>query len=739
MAETTDRLTYPAPLSSRTNHRLVMGLILVAGIILLGFIGPAIAPRDPLQENFVVFMDDGSFIKAPFPAFIVSGFPFGSDEFGRDILSRLLWGIKPTLILIIVVAALRLIIGGVIGILAGWLGNRNNLLETLIYLSGVLPVIFISLCVIAATGQKLGIWAFILGLILTGWGDVARLASTQTRIIKSHLYIEAAQALGSSGRQILGIHVIPQIIPALWMMFAFEASQALLVTAELGVLGYFLNAIWIPVGDWVGLKTSGMPELGQMLGDIQKQPWGALSAGFVIFIAILGLNLLGEGLRLNFNGQFQRKRQSGLSIWMNEWVEDKLFSSSYSIKNNLPIILLVVFLLGLVLGGASFLSQTQAQEVIKKVPPLPGENLWATASRDSQGTYWTPYAFPAHPQETWLVKFNSPISGSPVINRTGTIYLATLDARLHAVSPDGKELWDVSLPATPFASPVLTPSGKVAVADLLGGLTVIYPNRKVLEVVKGASAKTPAISYPISSSENLIFYATTTHIFCINADDSVKWKIPLPTYSITSPFLRLTRDNLFLLFDDYIIDSESGSVLKTATPEPLDRFVIGTNNGLFRFTQTSMFEIDSMENFSDSRQVKWDARGLGTGFRYPSNSGVVPDGKIWLLYASPYDLIKLIWLEGGGLTLNVVDYPYRGVSSPLIAIDKNNATLLCGTPINMPGNEPVSECRAHPLTSTNVLWKIEVTDGMPVGGALVENYLYITTSGGILHAYFDEK
>lgn len=727
------------PISSRINHRLIIGAILVVMVILLGFIGPSIAPRDPLQENFIVFVDDTTFIKPPFAAFMVNGFPLGSDEFGRDILSRLLWGIKPTLVLVIVVAALRLILGGIIGTLAGWLPKKNNFFDTLIYLSGVLPVIFISLCVIAATGQKLGIWAFILGLLLTGWGEVARLASTQTRIIKSQLFIEAAQALGSSGRQILGIHIIPQIIPSLWMLFAFEASQALLVTAELGVLGYFLNAIWIPVGDWVGLKTSGMPELGQMLGDIQKQPWGALSAGFVVFITILGLNLLGEGLRLSFTGRYQTRRQSRISIRIGEWIDDKLFSSNYSIRNSLPVILLIVLLLGLVIGGSSYLSQTQAQEVIKKVPPLPGDNLWAAASRDAQGTYWTPSAFPTNPKENWQVNLGAPISGSPVINYSGIIYGTTLDARLHAIAPDGKELWNVPLPNTPFGSPALTPSGKIAVTDMLGGITLIYPDRKVIEVVKGNSAKTPTISNPISGSDNLIYYSTTTYIFCINAADSIKWKVPLPTYSITSPTLRLTRDNQFLLFDDYIIDANTGSVVKNATPEPLDRYVIGSNNGLFLFTQASMFDIDPNDSFAESRQVKWDARGLGTGFRYPNNSGVSPDGKIWLLYASPYDFIKLIWLESSGVTLNVVDYPFRGIGNPLIAIDKNNATLLCGTPINTSGGEPVSECRVHPINSTNISWKIEVSDGIPVGGALVENNLYITTSGGILHAYMENK
>jgi len=570
--------------SPSVNFSLTIGVIIVISVVLLGFFGPLLAPRDPLQENFVVFIDDINFIKPPFAAFLVRGFPLGSDEFGRDILSRILWGIKPTLILIVVVAALRLLFGCAIGILAGWHQKKKNFWDTLIQGSGVLPVIFISLCVIAATGQKLGMWAFIIGLLLTGWGDVARIVSNQTRIVKSQLFIEAAQALGSSGTQILGLHIIPQIIPTLWMMFTFEASQALLITAELGVLGYFLNAIWIPVGDWVGLRTSGMPELGQMLGDIQKQPWGALSAGFIVFITILGFNLLGEGIRRNSSIGFQRSRNSRLVNQVHDWIEDNLLSRSFSIKNNFPVYLMIVFLVGLILGGGIYLEQSQAQDTLSKIPPLPGGNLWAGGKRDSQGTYWAPYVFPSTPREEWRLDLSSAISGSPVVNNNGIIFVATMDSRLHAVSPAGKELWSVALPNTPTGSVALTSSGKIVVIDLLGGATLVNSNQKVVEVVKGISARTPGISDPIAGSDNSIYYATTTHIFCIDSTDQLKWKIPLPTYSITSPALRLTSDNKFLLFDDFIINTETGSVIKTATPEPLDRYVIGANGNLYRFT-----------------------------------------------------------------------------------------------------------------------------------------------------------
>lgn len=132
-----------------------------------------------------------------------------------------------------------------------------------------IPVLFVALFVIAASGQQWGIWAFILGLALTGWSEAARMVREETRQVRSQLFIEAATALGASAPQIVLGHVLPQIVPLIWVLLAFEVSSTLLVTAELGVLGYFVNSVWIAIGDWVGIRASGSQNWARCSANLQ--------------------------------------------------------------------------------------------------------------------------------------------------------------------------------------------------------------------------------------------------------------------------------------------------------------------------------------------------------------------------------------------------------------------------------------------------------------------------------------
>jgi peptide/nickel transport system permease protein len=228
-------------------------------------------------------------------------------------LSRLLWAVRPTLTMVIVVAALRMVAGIVIGLLAGWsVGRAARALDTLISAALAVPVLFVALCVVAALARRWGVWAFILGLSITGWAEAARLVQEQTRAIKGQPFIESTRAMGGSDGQIAFSHVIPHILPLMWIQLAFEISGALLTTAALGFLGYFVNAVWIPIEDWIGLRVSGMPELSQMLGaSIQRQPWTAVFAGTLVFFIVLAFNLLGEGLRQQLSPERRRGSAAG--------------------------------------------------------------------------------------------------------------------------------------------------------------------------------------------------------------------------------------------------------------------------------------------------------------------------------------------------------------------------------------------------------------------------------------------
>ena len=160
--------------------------------------------------------------------------------------------------------------------------------------------------------------AFIIGLSVTGWAETARLVREQTRTIRSEIYVEAAHALGATEPQIVFWHVVRQIRAMLLMLFAFEVGGTLMLTAGLGFLGYYIGGdVWVDVADFVARRTSGTPELGQMLATSYVRltdPWGLVAVGSVVFAAVLGFNLIGEGLRLRLDPA----NEMGRIRWLSE-------------------------------------------------------------------------------------------------------------------------------------------------------------------------------------------------------------------------------------------------------------------------------------------------------------------------------------------------------------------------------------------------------------------------------------
>jgi peptide/nickel transport system permease protein len=134
---------------------------------LLAIIGPQTAQRDPLETNALIKVGD-QYLVSPYPL-LTPGFLLGSDAEGRDLLSRMLWAIQPTMILVLVVAAVRLVLGTLIGLTAGWSTSwLGRALDGVIAVAISIPVIIVALGGIAAVGVDLGIWAFIIALSLTG-------------------------------------------------------------------------------------------------------------------------------------------------------------------------------------------------------------------------------------------------------------------------------------------------------------------------------------------------------------------------------------------------------------------------------------------------------------------------------------------------------------------------------------------------------------------------------------------
>ncbi len=313
------------------NFPLSLGIGLSLVVLGLAVFGPAVAPHDPMQGQGVLQID-GIFYGGPplsraVPPFKDGRFPLGTDQTMRDVLSRLLWAVRPTLILCALAALVRVGIGTVLGVLAGWCGGRvARVIDTVISISLSVPILAVAVAVALGVDVGNDVATFVLALAITGWCDTAAVARTRTHSIRSMPYIESARAIGRGTPGIVWWHVLPQLRPLIPMVLAFELASVLLLLAELGYVGYYLGGGSVyeyTIGnvDRQYLLRTGAPELGQMLSDfftnLYRTPWIPVFAGGLVFLAMAAFALLGEGLRRELDvtrprgGRWWQRRGAG--------------------------------------------------------------------------------------------------------------------------------------------------------------------------------------------------------------------------------------------------------------------------------------------------------------------------------------------------------------------------------------------------------------------------------------------
>lgn len=288
------------------NYPLITGVLLCALLLLIAVFGPMLAPHDPIKGNATVFVEGrvyGASPLRPLGPFVTADYPLGLDNAGRDVLSQLLWAVRPTLILCAVIVAARMVLGVIVGLLSGWFhGRMPHALDALTSLAGALPVLLVAVIGLLVVGIERGLLAFVIVLTITGWSDTALLVRSRIATIREAAYIESARAIGCTPAGLLWRHALPQLWVVLPMAIAFELTAVLLIVAELGYIGFYIGGGFVyESGADVSFRTANTPELGQMLsqffGLLNRTPWVGVWAGMVVFLALTGFTLLGEGLR----------------------------------------------------------------------------------------------------------------------------------------------------------------------------------------------------------------------------------------------------------------------------------------------------------------------------------------------------------------------------------------------------------------------------------------------------------
>jgi len=255
------------------NLRLFFGLSLVLFIIVVGLAAPVITWCPPLKT-----MVGGTFI-LPNPQH-----PFGTDDLGRDIYANVVYGVRTSLLVGVSSIAIALVIGSLIGIIAGYHGGLlGDLLMRVTDMALVIPRFLLALVITAIFGQKLQ--NIILAIGIVSWPGIARMIRAEFLSIKERPFVEAARAVGLTDRQIIISEILPNAIPAVIPYVVLEISSAILTEAGLSFLG---------CGD------PNVPSLGLLLNNAQQYLrrawWMAVFPGLVLSILVIGLNLLGDGL-----------------------------------------------------------------------------------------------------------------------------------------------------------------------------------------------------------------------------------------------------------------------------------------------------------------------------------------------------------------------------------------------------------------------------------------------------------
>jgi peptide/nickel transport system permease protein len=253
----------------------MLGLAIVVLLVLTALLAPVIAPQSPIAQDLAQRLQPPS-----------AAHWLGTDELGRDIFSRIVWGSRLTLVIValvgIIVGPLGLLVGTVAGYAGGWL-DTVLMRVTDIFLA--FPRLILALAFVAALGP--GIENAIIAIAITAWPPYARLARAETLTIRNSDFIAAAQMQGASPLRIVLGHIAPLCASSLIVRLTLDMAGIILIAAGLGFLGLGAQP---PAPEWGAMISTGRQY-------VLDHWWVATMPGLAIVIVSLGFNLLGDGLR----------------------------------------------------------------------------------------------------------------------------------------------------------------------------------------------------------------------------------------------------------------------------------------------------------------------------------------------------------------------------------------------------------------------------------------------------------
>lgn len=257
------------------NRLSVIGAVTVACLITIAILAPLISPYDPTS------IDVHNVLSPPDKAHLL-----GTDELGRDVLSRMIWGSRVSLKVGFVAVGIAILIGIIIGAIAGFYGGKvDAVLMRFVDIMLAFPTFFLILAVIAILEPSIFTIMMVIGI--TGWMDVARLVRAEFLTLKERDFITAARALGANDLRLIFRHMLPNALSPVFVAATFGVAGAILTESGLSFLGLGVQP---PNPSWGNILTSGKD-------NIEVAWWLSVYPGLAILITVLSYNLIGEGLR----------------------------------------------------------------------------------------------------------------------------------------------------------------------------------------------------------------------------------------------------------------------------------------------------------------------------------------------------------------------------------------------------------------------------------------------------------
>ena len=251
------------------------GAVVLLAALVVALAAPLVSPHDPLKQNL------GNALAKPSRVHLL-----GTDNVGRDVLSRVMWGTRVSLVAGFVSVTLALLTGGLLGLAAGYTGGRvDGVLMRLMDAVLSFPALVLALALGAVLGA--GLTGVLIALAVVYTPTFARLMRGQVLSITAREYVDAARALGASGWRVAWHHVLPNATAPMVVQGSLSVAFAILAEASLSFLGLGIQP---PAASWGSMINAGR-------GYLQQAPWIVFGPGAALFVTVIGLNFVGDAVR----------------------------------------------------------------------------------------------------------------------------------------------------------------------------------------------------------------------------------------------------------------------------------------------------------------------------------------------------------------------------------------------------------------------------------------------------------